>query len=194
MRRRRPSSATDHRPVAITHELPRIKVKAIIMCPLRHAIIAAMLALPIAGFTQTNPGPVNPAPSAPPSSSFLSPDLPRVDAARLDQRIKQLHDQLGITSAEQPQWNELTKLMRDQAAAMSHAATERGAKLKSMDAVATMQSYADLAKMHADNMERLSGAFSVLFDSFSAAQKQKADTVFRAKAETHAAATRTAPR
>ena len=161
---------------------------------LRHALAAAILLIPAASLAQTSPATM-PAPAATPpaatvpaASARVVPALSHTDAMRIDQRIKQLHDRLGITSGEQPQWDQFTEVMRGNAAAMAQAANDRGAKLGSMDALGTMQSYADLAKLHGENMEKLSGAFTALYASFNPAQKQKADLVFRSQAETRAAA------
>ncbi len=144
---------------------------------LRRALAVAIVLLPAAAFAQT------PA-SAPPSAA---PSLSRTDAMRVDARIKQLHDQLAITSAQQGPWDQYAQVMRENAAAISHAGADRAAKLDSMDAVATMQSYADLAKLHGENMEKLAAAFTTLYGSLTPAQKQKADGLFRVRAESNAA-------
>ena len=141
-------------------------------------IAVAIVLLPAAGFAQT------PA-AAPPAAT---PALSRTDAMRVDQRIKLLHDQLGVTSAEQAQWDQYAQVMRENAAVITHAGADRAAKLDGMTAVATMQSYADLAKLHGENMEKLAAAFTTLYGSLSPAQKQKADTLFRVRAESRAAA------
>ena len=69
--------------------------------------------------------------------------------------------------------------MHDNAARMNRAATLRGEKLGSMDARESMQSYAELAEMHASNMEKLASSFAALYASFPDQQKQVADSVFR---------------
>ena len=147
---------------------------------LRRAAAAAIILLPAAGFAQTS--------ATPASVPSTAPALSRAEATRIDPRIKQLHTQLGITPAQQALWDQYAQVMRENAAAMSRAGDARAAKLESMDAIATMQSYADLSKLHGENMEKLAAAFTTLYNSFDATQKQRADSVFRVKAETHAAA------
>ena len=53
-----------------------------------------------------------------------------------------------------------------------------------MGAEENMQSYAQLAQVHATNMQNLASAFQTLYVSFTAQQKQRADGVFRKSAET----------
>jgi hypothetical protein len=54
-----------------------------------------------------------------------------------------------------------------------------------MSAEQNMQSYANLAQMHADGMEKLAAAFSTLYESFPAAQKTVADKLFQQQAVMH---------
>lgn len=99
--------------------------------------------------------------------------------ARVEARIKSLHDQLGITAAQQPKWDQFAGVMRDNAHRMEQSFRHRGARLASMSAADNMQSYADLAVAHAQDVQRLAVAFESLYDSFSPAQKQTADALFR---------------
>ena len=72
----------------------------------------------------------------------------------MEQRIKTLHSQLGITPAEQPQWDQFAAVMRDNARAMDQKLNERGTQFGSMNAVQDMQSYADLSAQHAQDMQK----------------------------------------
>ncbi len=104
-------------------------------------------------------------------SRGVSPDV--------EQHIRQLRGQLGITSAQEAQWDQCAQVMRDNAAQMSQAFMDRSAKVGGMDAVDNMQSYAQLAQIHATNMQKLASAFQALYSSFPDQQKQVADAVFR---------------
>jgi hypothetical protein len=77
--------------------------------------------------------------------------------------------------------------MRDNAGDMRRAIEQRGTQLASMNAEQDMQSYAQLAQQHAQDMQKLSSAFQALYDSMSPEQKQNADAVFRGRAAAHAA-------
>ena len=121
--------------------------------------------------------PVHETPSAP--SSMAPQPLSTDIAAKVEAHIKKLHDQLKITVAEQAQWDQFAQVMRDNAAAMHQALDERGDKVATMDASDNMQSYAQLAQVHATNMQKLASAFQTLYSSLPDSQKQVADTVFR---------------
>ena len=125
-----------------------------------------------ASMTPPPPAVISPAPAGHPS-------LPKDMAAKIEARIAQLHTQLGITAAEQPQWDQFAQVMRENAAQMSEALTDRGAKVSGMNAIDTMQSYAKLAQVHADNMQKLSSAFHALYTTLPDQQKITADKVFR---------------
>ena len=148
----------------------------------RAALVIAALALqPIVAMAQTAAAPAG-APAAAASAA-----LPKDAGARLDQHNKQLHDQLGITPAQQPQWDQFLAVTRSNAFAMHQAFSERGAKLETMNAADNMQSYADLAKVHSDNMAKAAAAFQTLYAALSPEQKQTADAIFRNRAERQAA-------
>jgi len=100
-------------------------------------------------------------------------------AQDVDRHIAWLHEQLKITPAEEPAWNQFAQVMRDNAAAMSQAAEARAQKISAMSAADSMTSYAQLAEQHAQDMARLAASFQTLYGSFSDEQKQTADTLFR---------------
>ena len=105
---------------------------------------------------------------------------------RVEHRIKELHAQLHITPAEEPQWDQFAEVMRDNARAMDQAFRERAQGFESMNAVQNMQSYEKLAQAHAQDLEKLVPAFQKLYDAMPDQQKQLADQVFRTNAEEHA--------
>jgi hypothetical protein len=69
--------------------------------------------------------------------------------------------------------------MRDNAKAADQAFHDRAQKLSSMSADDSMKSYAALTQLHADNMQKLSTAFSALYAALSDDQKQTADVLYR---------------
>ena len=108
--------------------------------------------------------------------------MPKEASTKVEQHIRQLHSQLGITPAQQPQWDQFAQVMRDNAAQISQASADRVARVNALDAAANMQSYAQLAQVHATNMQKLASAFQSLYASFPEPQKQVADSVFRKSA------------
>ncbi len=143
--------------------------------------ILAALALPGAAFAQTSSPtatpPMAPIPAAPPTSG--TPALSASKSAEVEQHIQQLHDQLGITPAEEPQWKQYAQVMLANAGSMEQAMMTRGSKVATMNAADNMASYAQLAQVHAANMQKLASSFQTLYNTFPDPQKKIADDVFR---------------
>jgi Mlc titration factor MtfA (ptsG expression regulator) len=134
--------------------------------------MAALLA-PSIGFAQS----AAPAAAAPSGSA-----MPSTTQAAVDQRIRMLQSQLGITEAQMPLWSAFAQAMRDNAASTDALFTQRAASVSAMSAADNMHSYAQIARAYADNTERLATAFDSLYASLSDTQKQAADTLFRQQA------------
>lgn len=153
--------------------------------------VAALLSLPAAAWAQSSQSPATQAATPPPAAAAASPmadhPVPGKNAEeRVENRIRELHAQLRITSAEEPQWNQFAEVMRDNARSMDQAFKERAQSFESMNAVQNMQSYEKLAQAHAQDLEKLVPAFQNLYDAMPDQQKQLADQVFRTNAEQHA--------
>ena len=128
----------------------------------------------------TSPAPTSPAPTATPPTGSPAPSV--ATQAAVDQRIRALQSQLGITEAQMPLWSAFTQAMRDNAAATDALFTQRAGAVATMSAPDNMHSYAQVARSYADNTERLATAFDSLYASLSDTQKQAADTLFRQQA------------
>jgi periplasmic protein CpxP/Spy len=100
----------------------------------------------------------------------------------VEQRVKELHAQLQITDQQSQQWEAFAQTMRDNAKKADQAFHDRAQKIPSLNADEAMKSYADLAQMHAENMQKLAGAFSGLYGVLSDDQKKTADRLFRNEA------------
>jgi protein CpxP len=168
------------------------------------AVIAAiaLMSLPGAAMAQSAASP--PSAAAPPSAQPAAPAAPGATAQpgapaqpstsaeqHVEARIKQLHAQLHITSAQDSQWNQFAQTMRDNARDMDEAAERRAQEFPTMTAVDNMQSYEKLAEDHVQHLQKLIPAFQALYDAMSPEQKKTADQVFRAGAEAHAQAQKT---
>jgi hypothetical protein len=135
----------------------------------RAALLFAAVALqPLAAMAQA---PAPKAAVAAPPAAMTDTALPKDAQMKLEQHNKRLHDQLGITAEQQPQWEKFTDVMRSNAFDMRRAFIDRSGKLATMNAAENMQSYADLAKVHAANMDKASAAFQTLYASLSPQQK-----------------------
>jgi protein CpxP len=97
----------------------------------------------------------------------------------VEKRINDLHAQMKITSQQAPQWDAFAQTMRDNATKTDQAFRDRAHKLPSDSADDAMKSYAELAQLHADNMQKLAASFSALYATLSDEQKKIADPLFR---------------
>jgi Mg-chelatase subunit ChlI len=151
--------------------------------------IAALLWLPAAMAQSRQTAAVQGAASPPPAaaaSPLAGHPVPGKNAEeRVERRIKELHGQLQITPAEEPQWNEFAQVMRENARDMDQAFVQRAQQFPTMNAVQNMQSYEQLSEEHAQRVQKLVPAFQKLYDAMPDAQKRVADQVFRANAEKH---------
>jgi Mg-chelatase subunit ChlI len=151
--------------------------------------IAALLWLPTAMAQSRQTAAVQGAASPPPAaaaSPLAGHPVPGKNAEeRVERRIKELHGQLQITPAEEPQWNEFAQVMRENARDMDQAFVQRAQQFPTMNAVQNMQSYEQLSEEHAQRVQKLVPAFQKLYDAMPDAQKRVADQVFRANAEKH---------
>jgi len=100
----------------------------------------------------------------------------------VDQRIRTLQSQLGITDAQMPLWTAFAQAMRDNAASTDALFTQRASAVASMSAVDNMHSYAQIARAYADNTEHLATAFDSLYASLTETQRRAADMLFRQQA------------
>jgi protein CpxP len=152
--------------------------------------IAALLWLPAATMAQSRQTAAVQGAASPPPAAAASPlaghPVPGKNAEeRVERRIKELHGQLQITPAEEPQWNEFAQVMRENARDMDQAFMQRAQQHPTMNAVQNMQSYEQLSEEHAQRVQKLVPAFQKLYDAMPDAQKRVADQVFRANAEKH---------
>jgi len=144
---------------------------------IRSAALAVLL-VPSTGLTQS---PV-PAAPIPPSGAPTAAAPSAATQAAVDQRIRTLQSQLGITEAQMPLWSAFAQAMRDNAAATDALFAQRAGAVATMNAPENMRSYARIARAYADNTERLATAFDSLYASLTDTQKQAADTLFRQQA------------
>ncbi len=109
-----------------------------------------------------------PGPPAPPVAQVSV--QPQMQAAT-EQRIAGLQAQLAITPEQMPQWTAFAQVMRDNAQTTDMLFRQRAAGMQSMDAVANMQSYAQISRAYADGTEKLATSFDTLYRTLSAPQK-----------------------
>lgn len=146
--------------------------------------VAAPALLTLAAFAtsawaQTAPATSAAPAAAPASAPAAAPAAGKKHADEVESQIKTLHDRIKITAAQEQQWDAFAQVMRDNAAKTREAYQERSQKFSSLNADDSLKSYAALAQLHADNVQKLSQAFSTLYASLSDEQKEEADAAFR---------------
>ena len=150
--------------------------------------IAALLCAPAAmaqSQSAAAQGTTPPPPAAEASPMAGHPVAGKNAEERVEGRIKELHAQLRVTPAEEPQWNEFAQVMRENARDMDQAFMQRAQQFPTMNAVQNMQSYEQIAEQHAQRVQKLVPAFQKLYDAMPDQQRRLADQVFRANAEKH---------
>jgi periplasmic protein CpxP/Spy len=153
----------------------------------RGVTLAALL-VPCIGFAQSattslpSTPAIAPTTASPSTAQTATPAPSAATQTAVDQRIRALQSQLGISEAQMPLWNAFAQAMRDNAASTDALFAQRANSVASMSAVDNMHSYAQIARAYADNTERLATAFDSLYASLTDTQKQAADTLFRQQA------------
>ena len=99
-------------------------------------------------------------------------------ADRSEARIKELHDRLHITAAQETLWGNVAQTMRDNGKTFHASMTDRSTRLKTMTAVDDLKSYQIVADQHSDGLKRLIPAFEALYATMTPAQQKHADRVF----------------
>ncbi|HEX7969504.1 MAG TPA: Spy/CpxP family protein refolding chaperone [Stellaceae bacterium] len=114
----------------------------------------------------------------PPSAGQPTARTRRSPTDRAEARVKQLHDQLQITAAQEPQWNAVAQAMRDDAKAMQAVIDKRRQSRDKMSAVDDLRAYQEVAQTHLAGLQKLIPTFQALYDTMSPEQKKNADAVF----------------
>lgn len=116
-----------------------------------------------------------------PAAAASAPAAPAAAArheARVEERIRYLHNQLKITPEQEPQWKTFADTMRENGATMARLYRER-MENKTASALDDMTQYAALTQANADGAKKLADTFAPLYASFPAEQKTLADSTFR---------------
>lgn len=142
------------------------------------ALVSLALLSSLASAQQADPAQTVPAAAATPSVPMTKTRAQK-HADVVEQRVSDLHAQLAITAEQSKQWDAFADVMRANAKKIDQAYRERAQKLPTMDADDAMKSYAALTQQHAENMQKLSAAFSDLYGVLSPEQKQVADAMYR---------------
>lgn len=108
---------------------------------------------------------------------------PESRQAKVEERIRDMYATLHITKAQDAEWNAYAQVMLDNAQAMDAAVQQSGGDRSKLSAAQILDNYAAISAQHAQNVEKLSAAFGVLYAGLSPDQKQAADEMFRTSHE-----------
>ncbi len=133
--------------------------------------IATALVLSSASFAQTAPGA-----DAPPSPQTEMQT--GVRGGGMAARLTRLHDRIGITAAQQPQWDAVVATLRESARAMRPDPGRRASR-DGLPMPQQLRAAADAARQRADAVQRLSPPGDALYAALSPDQQHIADQEIR---------------
>ena len=114
------------------------------------------------------------------SGSKKAPAITRTSAVEhTEAQIKQLQGALNITVAQEPLWNNLTAVMRENAKDMDALNKERAENTEPMNAVEHMKFHSQVTAAHLAQMNKLIPPFEAFYASMSDEQKKTTDTIFQ---------------
>lgn len=139
---------------------------------------ADAVGLPAGGLmAQAAPAPAAPSVASPAPREPGQRTQPDGPVTRVEVRISDLHKQLHITPAQEPQFKAYVDVMRGNAQAMQALFQER-ARSTDMSAPTRLRWYARLTTAHGEALTKLVPVFETLYQSMSDEQKKAADKVF----------------
>jgi LTXXQ motif family protein len=137
---------------------------------------AALLASPVSAAPLDQPTQAAPVQLA--ADPVATPAKPkRSPTERVEAHIKNLHDRLQITSAQEPQWGAVAQAMRD-SAQKTQTAIQQRQEAKALSAIDDLKAYQAIADAHSQGLQELIPAFQALYATMSDDQKKNADTYF----------------
>lgn len=109
-----------------------------------------------------------------------SPAMTRTSAVDYTEtQIKQLQATLSITAAQEPLWQNLAQVMRENAKDMDAINKERAENTKPLNALEHMKLHKRITQSHLDQTNKLIVPFEEFYNSLSDQQKNITDMVFR---------------
>ena len=98
-------------------------------------------------------------------------------------RIKYLHDRLRIAAEQEPLWDALAQVIRDNAEGLTPLLKERLGAATNGSAPELLRSYETLGDTQLNSLKRIIAAFNPLYAGLSDSQKKIADAVLREGAQ-----------
>jgi periplasmic protein CpxP/Spy len=104
---------------------------------------------------------------------------PASPKALVEQHITHLRARLHIALAQQAEWDQFARVLRDNAKDMSQMLEQLGSCFVAMNAADQVRCYAQIAQLHARDTQKLVTAFQALHGFLSDDQKRNANAIFR---------------
>jgi protein CpxP len=149
---------------------------------IRRTLPALALAAVLAGGAAVALGPIvaDAQSQQTPQQQPQRPDRAAFDPGRhIEGRIAYLKAELKITDAQQPQFDAVANVMRDNAKAMHDAFQSlRGDRSQPQTALSRMEARAKFAQLRADDEAKMLAAFRPLYQAMSPDQQKVADEMF----------------
>jgi len=100
-------------------------------------------------------------------------------ADQTESRVKQLHDALKITGAQKESWENLTRVMRENAKDMDALTKGNAESIKTMNAVEYIKFHCQITEAQLGQQKKFIPPFEALYAGMSDEQKKITDTIFR---------------
>ncbi len=100
------------------------------------------------------------------------------DPAKSERRIKDLHDTLRITAAQEELWGNVAQTMRDNDKTRQASWADKAARGKAMNAADHLKFMQIMTDQHASGLKQLVPQFEALYVVLSPEQKKLADKAF----------------
>jgi hypothetical protein len=142
------------------------------------ATLVGGLAVGPALYAAPSDDPMTPFPSAESAAKEQKGHKTMSSDARVEERIKELHDKLKITEDQTDAWGKVADTMRENEKIMEPLIRERHENGSARTAIEDLESYQKIAAAHADSLGKFVAVFQPLYDSMSDEQKKNADTMF----------------
>jgi len=140
-------------------------------------LVASIFSAGVAIAASTQP--TEPVQSTATATAKSDPAIVPAGDARDEKRIKEMHDNLQISSLQEPLWLAVADTMRTNDARLEELATKRHDRASTMSAIEDLASYAEMTYAHYESVKAFHSAFVPLYESMTVVQKANADRVFR---------------
>ena len=112
---------------------------------------------------------------ATPVFAQTAPDSTAPRIGQMRERLQQVHDRLAITPAQQPQWDAVVAVLRDNARSMRANPATAAIRSGHLTAVQELHAASDLAHARADALQRMIPPVEALYATLSPEQQHTAD-------------------